>query len=613
MYTKILTNYIVIFSLLFLTTPNTFAKDYPLEIIGQTAPLQTIESYSILSPDGKLYFKSSNLSLYDIATGRLIGKFQGLNSIYITKIEFHPSGKFIGAIGKDAMQRGTLAFWDIYDGVMIKAMNDQDFSDFTFHPDGNIFAITAMLDLLKMNTAILPKESDLVKQNEYLESLGGVQVYNFKSMERIRTYHHSKTMFPEMQGTFSKTRFSKNGDLLAGFGSTDLAVWQVNDGKVVFDGKPVFDNPQVAEMVYSLDFHPKNKEILLSTIAPSTGKNGMTTFLSEVEQYDLSKGELIRKFQTNIDYVTKVRYLNEEKNICIIGKSNILQKKYVQPLILNSKTGKNEIIFNFDMPRISDISLSPDGKYILFTDFTKNILWDLTTHRLAKSMNYSSSVDGLINCFFIENGKKIITMGAQKISIWNMPTLKKEKSISIETGIIKLSNKENFLICTIDNLFYPDSSKTEIIDLYKGEICFSVKGNASFADMNPDETLVATGGGSYEKNKIQQGINIWNFKDNVKVATCKRNKAGIMDIQFSLDGKNLISNSYDKKIYVWDAKTFKKKKKISKKLKLFQGQIGSKSALSPDGKIYVTTAAGSSIKKINEFANVYDLKREINK
>jgi len=196
---------------------------------------------------------------------------------------------------------------------------------------------------------------------------------------------------------------------------------------------------------------------------------------------------------------------------------------------------------------ISSFDVSNDGKYIVTSGIDESIiLWDYKTARMIKqireSREYSphtpivfstdnthfasANVHGVITIWSVINYKEVHTYQANSISISSIAFSPKNKFLA--------SFGNDHIITVWDIATRSKFNKFEMQSNYNGVIAFS-----------PCESLLAAAG----DNKCN--IYIWNVKTGNLLKQLKGHKQRVNHLEFSHDGRFILSNS-DKKIILWN-------------------------------------------------------------
>ncbi len=210
--------------------------------------------------------------------------------------------------------------------------------------------------------------------------------------------------------TISKTIFSKNGDLVysASFDSTGI-IWNVKTGKAL------------KRMIGQRGF--------MTSMAISNKFNRIiTTARDKTIAVRLLNGIFLRRIRTHSDAVN-----------CVVIKDRIAvtSSDNGEIFIWNFPRMWRIRAFKFNVPGIDSLSISHDGVYLAAGCVDGNIrIINLKTRRHIKTIqayeNYIYSV------LFSTTNFLISSSSSGKITIWNVKTFQKIKSIKLKSGIFSM-------------------------------------------------------------------------------------------------------------------------------------------------------------------------------
>ncbi|TCZ74068.1 caspase family protein [Flaviaesturariibacter aridisoli] len=215
--------------------------------------------------------------------------------------------------------------------------------------------------------------------------------------------------------------------------------------------------------------------------------------------------------------------------------------------IWNANSGEH--IFDTDSlhirgPKYSS-AFSPDGKkFIAGTSDSTLKIWDTETRSLLKTLAHKSLVSTAI---FSPDGTKLITYSDKFARIWD-----------VETGALVAHFQTEFFERA---KFSPDSKKVLIISAY---------------DPQPPSFLFGK---------------IWDIQTGSSVADLKGHTSNVTSVEFSSDGKKILTSSFDHTSKIWDAQTGV----LLKNLVGHTDHVNS-ARFSPNGKLIVTSSSDNTAK-----------------
>jgi len=203
---------------------------------------------------------------------------------------------------------------------------------------------------------------------------------------------------------------------------------------------------------------------------------------------------------------------------------------------------------------------SPDGKKIVTASFDSTVkVWNVASGSLISVLKDIIVADGNGTRFegilfrgqtyacaqFSPDGEKIITVTTEStVKIWdaatgNHLTTLKSQSGSIFTAQFSPDGKK---IVTSD-----EDSTIKIWDTESSRLLIDIKGDSGPAQFSPDGKKIVIAGDST--------IKIWDAERGDLLANLKGHTSWGISAQFSKDGKNILTASFDNTAKVWDAET----------------------------------------------------------
>jgi len=162
-----------------------------------------------------------------------------------------------------------------------------------------------------------------------------------------------------------------------------------------------------------------------------------------------------------------------------------------------------------DSTKISSLDIDPSGSRILSTTQSGNVtMWNISTGRRQYVLSVSA-VEYAYTVRFIKGGTQFVTGGPTSAIIWDV------------------------------------NSGSQIKSFRSGNT------NVTCADVSPDGGLLATGG-SYQGDTLFVSIILWNLSSGDSLLTLRGHRSQINTVQFSQNGRRLISSSIDYTARVWD-------------------------------------------------------------
>lgn len=489
-------------------------------------------------------------------------------------IAFSPDGHLFVAGGWD----GIVKVWNVSDGTLLKTIAaDGLVNDIVFNSDGSLMAILAW-------HATLWKIPTLEETYQFSDSLSEY---------------------------FERVTFSADDKYLIGYSGEKVVFWQISDGQLARgyqvpgwyhttvdwsrDGKTLvragddFDRGALevwdidSARMRSLDVaHPDliNRVVLNpdgATLAVSFA-DGMIQILdisnnTVLQQLDgfpagiddiklLSNGSELAAFimlfqhpflqvrslsdgavQNTVDltkykaeYDSKIAF-SPDASVIAVANKHLQLWNFAKGTLLKTFRGDEENPYS----NIRDVVFSSDGDAIAYAfDFGK-VMLATTSGEIIQTLEEAYTPDAL--CMFDDS--QTLTTGTQ---FWDLADGELIKTISNYYGIwyFFTSGCDTFASMTWDGHFKVLQNTSEQLGERVGDFDLRVEGVYFMNPVafSPDRNLVA----------VQEAIGkirIFNLQTNETVAILSGHKATITSLNFSLDGKLLISSSEDGTIRLW--------------------------------------------------------------
>jgi len=371
------------------------------------------------------------------------------------------------------------------------------------------------------------------------------KVFNAQTGEEIADLTDSESE-ARCDGCNTKQAWSNSGKyLLTMSNKVDAILWDASTGKLIRRFNSVRERP------VTLKFNPDDSKVLIA-------------FDSDVYVYDLKSGrETMHVENDQISYY-EVNFSPDGNYIVLPGEENTAQiwdvrngrKTRVLGGYLNRKRddGLRYSYANWNDAGILEyitmrksFELSPDDKHIVIGGIDSTALMiELATGKVVREFNGHSKI--VIAFDFSPDGKTLATAGGdRKIKIWDVATGKEIETISAHRNLIF-------------DLEYSSDGKQIASASWDGTmgIWNLETGDYRIKDMNnkspykigfsPNDLYVVTG-------DLGEEVNFWE----IDAAESFRKLVGHTDItgdfDFSADGKEIATASWDGKVKVWDVLT----------------------------------------------------------
>jgi len=539
------------------------------------------------SPDGKKVVTASadnTAKIWDAGTGKLLADLAG-HTKYVSSARFSPDGKEIVTASGD----GTAKIWDAEKGTqLITLPGNNGALDFAqFSPDGKKIVTTTQnqstAELWDAGTDKLLIDMKMQPDLDLMNSGGA----GFASLSAQFSFDSKKVIISGL-GYGEKIWSTEKRSLLF---EKRVQATRVSDALFYPDGKKILtiasDNTckiwdaETGAFLFNLKGH---KENIISADFSTDGKRIVTASSDNTAKiWDANNGRLLNNLVAN-------RYLAYAK-FSPDGKKIVASYQYYNggAQIWDAETGTKS--FDLEGANCSGSApFSPDGRKIVTYLFDSFRICDAQN---GSHLVESKHVGGEINdAFFFPDGKKIVTIEDSYYYVEDS-TVKKTSGDKLHfifkhvDSAVKVWNSETGLL-----LFNLDDKNERVIRNIKfspdGKKIVTVSDNlrAKIWDAETGKLIV-----NLEDNNVNLEDNDFYFHyDNVDVGYYYV----VNSVEFSSDGKRLVTTSNDKTAKIWDTETGK----LLFDLKGHNGRLYN-AQFSPDDKKIITSSEDRTCKVWN--------------
>ena len=224
------------------------------------------------------------------------------------------------------------------------------------------------------------------------------------------------------------------------------------------------------------------------------------------------------------------------------------------------QTGRKTLVLEGHSNSVNMIAISPDGQRLASTSWDKTIkLWDTGSGRELRSLEGHS--DWVLAVDFSPDGSQLASAGRDFTArLWDVETGKQLRSFKARGGFV------------VDVDFSPDGKH--------------IATAASFRPFNMGESTITL-------NEPGE-INLWNTLTGKQSLSLKGHTSAILGVNFSPDGRFLVSVSREHTAKLWNAKT-------GQELLTFTGHDNSvvSADFSPDGRRLATASDDGTVRLWN--------------
>ena len=394
---------------------------------------------------------------------------------------------------------------------------------------------------------------------------------------------HSILQF-DGHGPVTSVTFSPDGKYIASSSLPDYTIWlwNVETGEVAFQ-----------------PFEGHKDEVLSVVFSPNGGYIASGSKDHTIRLWNIKTGKMtVKPFEGNIvECATSVSFTCDGKYIISVAQNHIIHLWNIETGEMVSKPLAGH---DSDDSMIYSAAISPSGMYIasqatcVVGGELKALLqlWNVETGKVTLNLSRPSDSTLLLSISFSPNGKFIVSSNYRMIELWN-----------IETGELASIRKpfEGHQDIVTSVMFSPDGryivsgsydSTVRFWDVQTGEAALEpFEGHTravTSTSFSPDGKYIVSG--SYDST-----IRLWRFETNkVGSRPIEWHTDSITSVSFSSDGKYIASGSHDHTVQLWNVETG------SAVFKPFEGHTIQVTSVtfSPDGK-YIASGSWNTIRLWN--------------
>ncbi|KAL2775867.1 apoptotic protease-activating factor 1 isoform b [Daubentonia madagascariensis] len=300
-------------------------------------------------------------------------------------------------------------------------------------------------------------------------------------------------------------------------------------------GELVHTYDEHSEQVNCCHFTNQSHHLLLAT--------GSSDFVLKL--WDLNEKECRNTMFGHINSVNHCRFSPDDKLLASCSADGTLKLWDVRSANEKKNINVKQFFLNSEDPQedmeviVKCCSWSADGARIMVAAKTKIFLWNIDSClKVADCRGHLSWVHGVM---FSPDGSSFLTSSDdQTIRLWDTKKVCKNYDIVLKQEVDVLFQENEVMVLAVDNI-----RRLQLINGKTGQIDYLTEAQVSCCCLSPHHQYIAFG-------DEDGAIEILELLNNRIFQSRIGHKKAVRHIQFTADGKTLISSSDDSAIQVWN-------------------------------------------------------------
>ncbi len=262
-----------------------------------------------------------------------------------------------------------------------------------------------------------------------------------------------------------------------------------------------------------------------------------------VRIWDMAKGQTLRTLPKQATAVTDIAISSDGQTLAFSTEDGTIQLWTLSGKLLYTLKTENVVV--------TSVAFSPDGNTLVSTHADHSLrLWQVATGGPLQTLKGHGAPT--LDATFHPNGKTLVSASVdQQVRIWATPPISEDSSPILAMAVS--SDQQTLATASLDG----------IIQLWRPD---PQVGKVPLKTLKGDQTPIYALRFSADSQQLLSGhdqtIKVWNLNEGTVQRTLSGHTGKINSLDFSQDGRTLVSGSDDQTIRLWDAATGKRVKII---------------------------------------------------
>lgn len=290
-----------------------------------------------------------------------------------------------------------------------------------------------------------------------------------------------------------------------------------------------------------------------------------------VRIWDMAKGQTLRTLPKQTTAVTDIAISSDGQTLAFSTEDSTIQLWTLSGKLLHTLKTENVVV--------TSVAFSPDGNTLASTHADHSLrLWQVATGEPLQTLKGHGAPT--LDATFHPNGKTLVSASVdQQVRVWATPPISADSSPILAMAVS--SDQQTLATASLDG----------IIQLWRPD---PQVGKVPLKTLKGDQTPIYALRFSADSQQLLSGhdqtIKVWNLNEGTVQRTLSGHTGKINSLDFSQDGRTLVSGSDDQTIRLWDAAT-------GKRVKIIQAHDGPVTSISV-GPRYLASGGDDEVVKL---------------